>query len=208
VRFFKRGPIEVVRHLLDVRDRLPTDAGDSVGISAELRAIRPWEEFDEGILRFSFRITQAAVAGQNGGIQLWLNGWHTTAGSYGVVPRGTLWILDELENGSVGVRFLVNRTAAATGLINGGDLCEYGDTRWGGINPVSPLNVNTGSNAAVFGDSINEVSAGQRLSKEGIFISEATPGDQLGNDHALTIWGDTVNVALVAILSGRVIFPR
>lgn len=182
MRFFKRGPITVVKTGLDVRDSLITDTDEKLQVGYEARAIRPWEEFDEGIIRWTIRAFVAASIGNFGGIQLTVNGSGPNFTAADAVPRGSLFLVDEVKNTSVNpVRLHIG--ALTTGLISAVP-ADYTDARWGPRQAIPPVRAVSGVVAAVSGEEINYVSSTERWQREGLFIAIAQQiGEPLGTDQ-------------------------
>ena len=200
--------MEVVRKLLDVRDSMITDSEQQLGVSVEARAIRTWEEFDEGIIRWAATIIQGAVIGEFSGAITTVNGAGDNFVAADRVPRGTVLTLDEIFNGSatsIDVRIGANVTGLVTDLA-----AEYTDARWGPRGALPPVRIKTGSNAVRTGDVIDLLINGTRVQRGGIFTCQALQlAEPLGNNQDVTIWGTTANLAISnVVLQGRVILPR
>lgn len=207
MRFFKRGPVEVIRKLYDIRDTLPTDVDIQLTASAEVRALRPWEEFDEGIIRWQLRAFVAAAGALFGGIQIAINGSGPNFTTADAVPRGSLLIIDEIKNAAANaIRLYIG--ANSTGLISSTP-ADYTDARWGPRTAIPPVLAVSGTNGAISGDEINYVGAGERWQKAGLFVAitqqAATP---LSGDQTLTIFTNAVNQDLDSRISGRIVLPR
>jgi hypothetical protein len=88
----RTGPADVVRRLLalNANDR-PALSSPLVTPTAEVRASRPEEFFDEGILRWIYHENRAAQAGASSG--------HIIQGfRLAVAPKGSLIVIEEVAN--------------------------------------------------------------------------------------------------------------
>jgi len=208
-RFFKRGPLDVVRGLLDVREQLPTEMVREIQLSAEIRALRVWEEFSEGIIRWSILGNQGAVAAQNSGLMIAVNGagpnFPTAAGV--AVPPGTLFTIDEVKNFSAGaVRICIGSSAG--GLISAVP-ADYTDARWGPSTGVPPIRAVQGTQGGISGQEIDGVISNERLQRQGIFIGIAEQvAEPLGGNQTVTFFNVAVNQAQDIRVQGRIILPR
>jgi hypothetical protein len=207
-RFFKRGPVDVVRRLLDIRDRLPTDFVPDVALSVEMRALRSWEEFDEGIIRWCLTAFIAAVAGNLGAVMLTVNGAGPNFTAADAVPKGTIFTVDEIMNVSAGQSIRCRIGSLQTGLISVAP-ADYTDARWGPGLAIPPIRAVTGSNATASGEEIEHILALQRIQRDGIFIGQAEQAaEPLGGNNTLTCWGVTANTGVDVRIFGRIILPR
>jgi len=208
-RFFKRGPLEVYKSLLDIRDKLPTDALLELQPSLELRAIRPWEEYLEGIIRWSIRLSIAAPgAGLNNGLMIACNGagnnFPVAAGQ--AVPVGTLISIDEYICFGQNVTCCIGSSAG--GLISAVP-ADYCDGRWGPAAGVPPVRAVSGSQGGVSGQQIDSAVSNQRVIRPGLFIGIAEQvAEPLGGNQTLTIFTVTANTALDILVVGRIVLPR
>ena len=200
VRFLKRGPSEVIRRLLDVREQLPTNAGDTVQPVAETRAVRYWEEFDEGIVRWSLYAVQALVAGQFAGLDI-------TGFAVNIPPPpGSLWTIDEVHNhSSMRVAFGVGSGHSPTNPQIPRNL----DRRWGPRLVSVPLNATSGAAAAPLYTQFGEL---QAIPATGQHDSELRVGyvsDQLADlENFFVVSGLALATLLVVRVVGRIIFIR
>ena len=208
-RFFKRGPLDVVRGLLDVREALPTEMIREVQLSAEIRALRVFEEFAEGIIRWAIIGNQGAVAAQNSGLMICLNGaGNNFPPASGVaVPPGTIFTIDEVKNFSAGaVRLMIG---ASTGGLISAVPADYTDARWGPSTGVPPIRAVQGTQGGISGQEIDGVASNERLQRDGIFIGIAEQvAEPLGGNQTLTLFNVAVNQAQDIRVQGRIILPR
>jgi hypothetical protein len=208
VRFFKRGPITVVRTGLDVRDALITDTEDKLQVGYEARALRPWEEFDESILRWSLRaVVGPGGAGTFGGVMIAINGSGANFVAADPVPRGSLIVIDEVNNLTANaVQLMIG--AASTSLTSAVP-ADFTDARWGPKTAIPPVRAVSGTPAAITGDEIDAVLNPQRYQKEGFFIGITEQvAEPLGGDQCLTIFSNTANVQFNVRVKGRIVLPR
>lgn len=196
-RFFRFGPGGVLRRLLDAREGLPTDYLDQVQPSAEVRALRPWEDFDERIHRWWIAVSVAAVAGEFSGVVF-------APGS--AMQRGSIWTVDGLDVSTPnanppGATVTVGATPAgfAAGPV------KYADNRWGpvaaGVGP--PLDVSFGTDPATTGSGCWFLEP--PLSRCAVASWPGWVSTEVGQN--LAVWGNTVLQLLRVSAWGRIIVP-
>lgn len=187
----KQGPPGVIRRLLGIIGGTFDRGADHVQPVAEIRAVRIWEDFDEGIIRFGVNVAQAAVVGQNSMVSVTLD--------LAVVPSGTIYVIEEVDNRSAmtitaRVGTVITPVATVAGV--------FGDQRMGPAAAPPPIVFTAGSNAAPGGSIFTALSAA--VIKHDLFIGTGT----LAFTQAFSIVGETQNTALGVTLRGRIILPR
>ncbi len=202
MRFFRRSATETLRRFLDIRDQLPTDAELIVRPSFELRALRPWEEFDEGVIRWWGFYQAVAIVGQLSSVLI--NPRRNTVGLGALPPAGTLITLDFAENHSAAPN-VVQLIAGPNNQVGPGfSAIVYQDTRHGPVASVGPVSVVVGQANAGGGivgrlNSVDTVTS--RLENIG-WVSLVGDGDPL------ELRGTTLNTTVACSLRGRIIPPR
>ncbi|SRR6266540_379982 len=200
MRFFRRSATETLRRFLDIRDQLPTDAELIVRPSFELRALRFWEEFDEGTIRWWGFYQAGAIVGQLSSVLI--NPRRNTAGLGALPPPGTLITLDFAENHSTNV---VQFVAGPNNQVGPSFAAMvYQDTRHGPVNAIAPTFIGVGQSGAGGGivgrlNSVDTVTA--RLENIG-WVSLTGDGDPL------ELRGTVLNTTVSCSLRGRIIPPR
>lgn len=150
----------------------------------EARALRIWEDFDEGILLWSFWTTSGAVVAQFSFVQIAL----------GAAPPGTLYTVDSIATDVVADVRTASAPIARVGIV------RPADTRWSPGTGALPPNPEAaiGSNAVVTGGQFSRVIVpGLETTR---YIS-----DGLRAADNLTVWGTVLNAALTIALTGRLI---
>lgn len=193
------GPADVVRRLLDLKsnDR-PEVASDVVMPVAEVRALRYFEEFDEGVIRWIADAEIAAQVGTFSGLRI--------SGIVGL--RGSsIYTVDLVKNISA---------QEATIRINGGVVVNLGtqtvlyeDERWSTAAPP-PLDVIQISQTPITATRIWRLLAGESI--DAVYVSKAI-SSAVGAGAPLSgttfeVFGDTVNTALRIMIRGRIIQPQ
>lgn len=185
----------VTQGLLGLQAEMPTDVEAAIRVVAEARAIRFWEEFDEGIIRWMAFSAIGATVGEVGRFQI--NG----VAQASQLPTGTIWTLDRIivsGAGAVGGAFVrINSTAEAGGLN-----FFYSDQRWAPIAGVAPMVGAVGTAAAGDGTTIAMVPTDGKLEDVGLIF----PGIPRG-DFPISIDGVVANAGFNVWTQGRVILP-
>lgn len=200
-RQFRWGPRQVINDLLNVRDALFTRVLDEVQPTADVRALRPWEEYQEQVLRWWVAVQVAAVAGQFSALQI--------GGLDGItLPNGSLWTLDYYNvTGSVNLR----QGASAAGIVTQPPGPFWQDMRLGPNASPVPIVLRTGSNAASTGVLLDDI-ANQIARQDVGFVSVngagVIPGPGVPATENLTFWTNAVNTSMVVMLRGRIIVAQ
>jgi len=203
VRFFKRGPIEVLRRLLDVRDQLPTNAVDTVQPVAEVRALRVWESFDEQIIEWSLRATTGVVAGRFSGLTLSL----AAPGTPATLPASSLLVIDWMRSNVAGNTIGANVSAIPVGNAEAGTITEMHRDSRAGLLPtaqVEPLVTLNLSLAAALPNQVWQATSALQEIRIAAVIAALTTG-VLG---AFNAYGNTAATAIDVTLDGKIVIPR
>lgn len=152
------------------------------GLVTELRALRPWEEFDEGIIRFSRVYTVPLVAAQFSALQFTL----TDPGVFVVV-------IDSVMVFTAGEGLLRLNAAPVVGAAA---VLGPSDQRWGPDIAGIPLQPTQGNAAAITGTSV-------ALCPLNV-PREVTEILRVGGQN-LTIWQRTLAADLNVEVQGRII---
>lgn len=167
----------------------------------EVRALRPHEYFSEGFPRFSFAITQAAVAGEFGGIAI---GCFTGTNPTIRIP-GTQLIIDRIIVSTGNCVFRLQDEAAMQATLGVGTIGFMADTRWGEAGTVAiAAQFLSGSDAAPVGSVIGQSAAGLMSCVPTIIVRppEGKPATML------VAWGVAVNSAIAVEFGGYYVFPK
>jgi hypothetical protein len=210
------GELKLTKSLIRVAERvlgivgtpLPTSINDRVQLVAEARAIRHWEEFDEGILRWSARGNAAAVAAQFGVFAL-----TTSAAGSADCPRGTIITLDHAYSEVAAVQTRFGWADLATITVAGNPTVGMKDRRNRSFLANSlPL-------AFVQGTQVGAVTMNDRIvfqalgsdtdnNPEAWGYTQTPTGPAGGAGEVLAFVTNVVNTALTVRCSGRIIFPK
>ena len=130
MKFFRS--LGVVRRLLELQQTLPTESEEKVRVVAELRALRPWELFDEGIISWiTAPLCPQGAAGTQSGLRIW--------GLTRPTKRGSLWVVSDyaveatVTQGAsvrIGNEAVTDVTAAVVRWLDG---------RWAGSQGTVPV---------------------------------------------------------------------
>lgn len=192
------------RNLRFVGTPLPTELTDTIQLVHEMRAIRPWEEFDEKIIRWSLLVNVVA-----GGAGIFSGGMITLEPitRNGPITPGTLIQIDEVHN-LTGTLLFLSIGSAAAGLISVTP-ADFTDARWGPQTAIPPVRAVTGGNAAISGQEIRRVIGNERLVSPGMFIGQALNVlEPLGSDQTLTIWSSIANILMTVMVQGKIMLGR
>lgn len=173
----------VAQRFLGLRSAPATEVDHTPHLMTELRSVRPWEEFDEGIIRFSRVYTVPLVAAQFSALQL-------------AVPSDPgifIVILDTVLIFTAGEGLL---RLNATAVVGAASVLGPSDQRWGPDIAAIPIQPTQGNAAAITGTSIAlcPLNVPRQL---GLILR---PGGQ-----NLTIWQRTLAADLNVEISGRLI---
>lgn len=197
--FNRRGVAQVIRRILDARGSYIVEYGEKLQPVIEGRALRYWEDWDEGIYRWRVFITRTPSAGQRAA-------WTTTGfGNLGlqVPPIGSWWSVESVRN-------CQDPTVAANklqlyigGNVNAGVNvpASFLDAHFG--TPTSPMLV------SIVGDfvigtavQVGEIPKGDQQLRQveyvGLGITELN-----GGVNAFSIAADVVDSAIRAEITGR-----
>jgi len=203
VRFFRHGTNELVKSVLDVRDNGLTDTDTKVQPVVEVRALRPWEDFDEGIVRFGSRFVVGAIAAEFSAIAF---GPPEVGGLSQASPKGTIICIDRIFTRARAVGCLVPRATVVGTYTETSPIVSVRDTRWGpggAIAPNQDLKIFVGSDPVGFA----------AVSQTGDDFEAATQYDNIGivlggKDTAWVVQGTVVNTQLEISFSGRIWRPK
>lgn len=187
------GPGRVVgANLAPQRGEYPDQLSRVFVPTLEARAIRFWEDFSEGIMRWSCAGFAAAVAAQ-------FSGFNVSLALGAGIPAGAIFAIDEVEN-RTGIT--VRARLGSPGLIpSANEVCVYTDGRWAPGNAPPPgMLVQEGAAPAEPGQSFKELTGG--ILYHNVYVGQA------GQTDLLVFVGTVVNTAVAVAMSGRVIFPR
>lgn len=204
MRFFRYGPANVIKRQLDVRDSLPSDTEDKVTPTMEVRAIREFEEFDEGITRWMIALLVGAVAGEFGVIALAPPDFIPVAAPGGALGKGSIVIVDSVLNTSgitvdIGITTLAVAQATLAGISN---ITANADSRGGPASASVPgVNWMAGTDPAGLSGS-DSVTAGTRHPGPAIAILHA------GSAHVISFTGAVANTAVGLRIRGRTWRPK
>lgn len=154
------GPADIIRRLFDLKgDDRPQQISPVIHGVAEMRAVRPWEFFDEGIRRWSLAVT----VGPGG------------AGTFAVVQVGP-FLGATLPKGNLYVVTAIQATVGLQGAKVAGDVveCRRGATTEAGLADARSMDsrigiatvsvgdfCRSGTPAAVTGTPLHWLTAGQ-----------------------------------------------
>lgn len=196
VRVQRQGNAEILRDLFGLKEVTFLEEVDRcVYPVMEVRATRFWEEFHEGIIRWSARGFMAAVVAEFSGISIRLDS------ATNPPPSGTVYTIDEIDNNS-GQTIDLRRGTVITPVSTA--VSVYTDARWAGPTVPPPVLVTQGSNAAPGGTLFDQLQAA-RSRKDGIYVS---PGFDPNVTESLGIFGGTLNTSFSVVVRGRIILPR
>lgn len=198
--------LDVVRQLLGLQQTLPTETEEKLRVTMEARAVRPWEEFDEGIIGWWQHVLQPAVVGQFSGVFL---GVGSEAG-LSPAPRTRIVVLDSVAVDDNAADYQIRRSEGTT-LGAGATLNAVPtDSRWGGSAvALQSVFLGRGSGAALDGALVEIFGNG----------ASALPRTPLASLPLIVHGGDapqplilvykaTVNTALSVTLRGRLVNLR
>jgi hypothetical protein len=188
----------VIRRLFGLRQTSPVDVEDSYRGVAEVRAVRVWEEFDEGILAWVAFATRAAVVGEFSVIAL--SGFSSAA-------IGGRWInqldmvIPEPGTNTIEVRLV----DVALVLNNGGTATpRYVDPRHGTASVPAIPAILTGSQVALVGTAIGRL-ASTTLLQLPIFPLIQTVGQIPGVSNIIAFASLAANAPITVQMRGRLI---
>lgn len=184
------GPRQVVSELLGAKTRMFTAGRRLVQPTADVRALRPWEEFDELISRWWIAISQAAVPGEFSGIVFSPNV---------AMPATTLWTIEWISANNINALVTIGATP---GGFTGGPT-KFADARAG--TPVAgsgtQVDVAFGSDPATSGITLWVLQQAQTLIGPHLWPGYVSRG---GGPN-VGIWGGAVNTQLTVAAGGRII---
>lgn len=195
VRIQRQGNAEILRDIFGLKEVTFLDEVKRYVLPvAEIRAVRFWEEFKEGIMRWSLRAFQAAVVAEFSGVSV---GFATGSPP----PQGSIYVVDEIVNQSgqtIDIRrgTVINPVAAAVSV--------YSDSRWAPFNVQPPIVATQGSSAAPGGTLMDQMQTGT-IRTGGVYVS---PGFNPNVAEPLGIFGTTLNTSFSIVVRGRLIPSR
>lgn len=209
---FRYGPRQVINQLLGVRDRLFTSVRDEVQPTAEVRAVpgRPWEDYDEQVLRWWVWVNIPAVAAQVGVLQL--TGLTIAGPGIPGVPPGSLWTIDRVRwsVGAGNIRIACQDSGAwdTPGVQPPGPFWQ--DQRIGPNAATVPLVLRVGADAAPGGSFVDEYPGGAQDPDLGFVgangVGAAVPG--FAAVENVNFVGAAVNVTQTVSLRGRILLAQ
>jgi len=188
------GPADVVRKLLGLKSNDRPQLLDPVARAVtEMRALRFWEYWDEGIVLFQKRVTVAAVAAE----------FSTLAIASAPKDQGHVFVSGVRANGGAVLHIMSRATADSTyALIPGG---QPRDTRGGDINTTLDVpDFLSGSDATYPGTIVYDLSAGEKWhigDGHGELLAE-------GTEMVLAVSGLAVLTAITVQITGAVILTK
>lgn len=203
MRFLRRAATEGMRRYLDVRQNMPTDAEDRVLGVYELRPVHYWEEFDADIVRWWFRTTVAAIAGQTSSLQFNPEG-QLPAPAW---PRETLVLVDEVRN--EGTTSVIVQIGAGPQTAPGFVFPSVRDARWAEGTAAVNLPVGSGQ-AGVSGGNVAvlNANAGGLVETYHARWSSRVRGPALGGVGTFELRGTALNQAVTVAVNGRIVIAR
>ncbi len=183
----KQGAPQVVRRLLGIIGGTFNIGRDVVQPVCEVRSLRPWEEFDEGVIGYSVVLFRAAVVGAFSG-----GAFSLAAG----LPPGSFYTIDHVDNRSA-MTVELRKGATLIGFANASP--QYTDERFTALTASPPLVVINGDSPAPGGVAFDQLSTTVVKDRLRVVGNQLTPGTNI------SIVGATANTAFQAVVHGRII---
>jgi hypothetical protein len=192
VRIRATGLPDVVRRLFRLSETPPNELAEQIQATVEARAIRPWEDFDEGIVRWCITVSQPGVVAEFSLIGL--TGFNSPGQWLVVVDRIKSW---SGANASI-------RLSGVPVVFNGGVISRPRllDARWGSALVDAPPIFTRGSNAAQPGTAIDATIV-QQDGVQPIIIPVGLPYP--GGSNILVVSSLALNTAIDVTMQGRAI---
>lgn len=192
--------LKIQRSIMRVAERvlgltgmpLPSEILERVQLGLEVRAIRSWEFFDEGINPWFIRVLSPAVAAEFSYARI------SPRASSGA-KRGDLVVVTSVLT-SFGGGGVAQIRVNSGGIPDATVAPVTRDTRFSSFGTIAGIDIDTGAEAAISGTQVG-LTGSQLLLPETIVmnVSQATVVPTFPN---LTIWHPTVNTAIEVAFEG------